>query len=74
MKMTSTCIFCKRGLIEHSPKEALSCFENIVRGENIECTLKLSSKMAIASSARGTGDQLIRKTMGMHQTEFLDDY
>jgi len=41
MKLTSTCIFCKRRLIEHSPKEALSCFENIIRGENIECALKL---------------------------------
>jgi len=59
--MTSTCIFCKRGLIEHSPKEALSCFENIIRGENIDCVLKISNKMAVASSACGTDDQLNEK-------------
>jgi len=59
--MTSTCIFCKRGLIEHSPKEALSCFENIIRGENIDCDLKLIDKMGIASSACGADDQLIQK-------------
>ena len=43
MKMTSTCIFCKRRLIEHRPKEALSCFENIIRGENIECGFNLTN-------------------------------
>jgi len=31
--MTNTCFFCKRELEEHNPKEALSCFENIVKGE-----------------------------------------
>ena len=58
----NTCIFCKRIISEHS------------RRESIDCALKLCNKMGIASSARGTGDQLIRKTMGMHQTEFLDEY
>jgi len=59
--MTSTCIFCKRGLIEHSPKEALSCFENIIRGENIECALKLCNGNKVVGSACGSNDQLIQK-------------
>jgi len=46
--MTSTCIFCKRRLVEHSPKEALSCFENIIRGENIDCALKLCNGIEVA--------------------------
>ena len=32
--MSSTCFFCKREFNEHNPKEALSCFENIVKGES----------------------------------------
>jgi len=59
---SNICISCNRIISEHS------------RVESIECALKLCNKMAIASSALGTGDQLNRKTMGMHQTEFLDEY
>ena len=61
MKMTSTCIFCKRRLIEHSPKEALSCFENIIRGENIECALKLCNGIEVADITCGADEQLIQK-------------
>jgi len=48
----STCIFCKRIISEHS------------RRESIDCALKLCNKMGIASSARGTGDQLNKKIHG----------
>jgi len=48
--MESTiCFFCQRVISDHS------------RGESIECALKLIDKMGIASSAHGTGDQLIQK-------------
>jgi len=60
--MTSTCIFCKRRLIEHSPKEALSCFENIIRGENIECALKLCEKRDLAILSCGDSDSQIKPT------------
>jgi len=58
--MTSTCIFCKRRLVEHSPKEALSCFENIIRGENIDCALKLCNGNEAVDTC-GTDGQLIQK-------------
>ena len=56
------CFSCQRDMSDHT------------KDQHYECALKLCNKMVIASSARGTGDQLIRKTMGMNQTEFLDEY
>jgi len=46
------CLSCKRIISDHS------------RGESVDCALKLCNKMAIASSARGTGDQLNEKIHG----------
>ncbi len=62
---SNICLICKRVISEHS------------RRENIECALKLIDKMGIASSARGTGDQLIQKpTSGAVESKrgFLIEY
>jgi len=62
---SNICFFCQRDISDHT------------KDESIECALKLIDKMGIASSARGTGDQLIQKpTSGAVESKrgFLVEY
>ena len=49
---SNICIFCNRGISDHS------------RRENIECALKLCNGNEVVGSACGSNDQLIRNQLG----------